>query len=50
MQHDDRRTFAGNADVNLGAVVGKKVGHGCKRILERGKYNPRINTVEYGNV
>jgi len=28
MQHDDRRTIAGNLNMDLFTVVGKKVGHG----------------------
>lgn len=28
VQHDDRRTLAGNFDVKLGAVVGNEVRHG----------------------
>jgi hypothetical protein len=50
MQHDNGGSFTRNLDVNLGAVIGKKVGHGGKRMLGYGEYNPLINTVEYGNV
>jgi hypothetical protein len=49
MQHDDRRTVAGDGDVDLGAVVGEKVGHDLDSSSDPESIIRPVNTVEYGN-